>query len=441
MTFERERLMIKLGAKNILVNWRHSLSTLLAVGVGFSAVSLFDGFLLHLKDFTSESYINRGALGDVIVKSKVTRAQVEGDPWLTTISESDQKKIDEILAKDNRIAVRAKFLYMSGVVNGSKNSPIFAGTGYEITEADQIRGKWYWNVLAGRPLREQDNEGTQIAIGLAKQLGCQFKTENTMLPSGYYIPEERPFECGSGSIQLSVTTQNSQINAASFKVVGLLDLLLREVNDMYVAMPLKTAQRLFDTTAISRVSVLLKNPGDAAGFVKDLQSEFDSQDLNIEAVPWIEAPDAAAAKGGMEILRIFRALFLSTVAIVAAMSVANSMMKSVNERIREIGTLRSLGFRRDDIQIMFISEGFFLGFISCVAGLVFTVVVAETMTALGLTFSAGILSGSMPLAVKLNMNTWIMTLFLLAGICALTSWIIVRRAARMVVADTLRHVA
>ena len=163
--------------------------------------------------------------------------------------------------------------------------------------------------------------------------------------------------------------------------------------------------------------------------------------LDAEAVKWLDHPVAAMSKGGLEVMAVFRALFLGVVAVIAAMSVANSMMKSINERVREIGTLRSFGFRRLDIVLLFSFEGLFLGFASCLAGMLVTSLLAFLLSRAGLSFKAGLLSTPMPLSFSMPFPLWLTTAASLGLITFAASWLVSRRAARMVIADALRYTA
>jgi len=55
--------------------------------------------------------------------------------------------------------------------------------------------------------------------------------------------------------------------------------------------------------------------------------------------------------------------------LAAAVGVVNSMLMSVHERTREIGTVRALGMRRGVVVRMFVAEGLVLGLLSAASGL------------------------------------------------------------------------
>ena len=206
-----------------------------------------------------------------------------------------------------------------------------------------------------------------------------------------------------------------------------------------LAMPLKTAQRLMDTDKITRISVLLKDEDLLPVFLKEMEPIL--RPLDMEATEWLEHPVAATSKGGLEILRVFRGLFLSVVAMIAAMAVANSMMKSINERIREIGTFRSFGFRRNDIIWLFSLEGLYLGFLSCLVGIVCSIILAFLIGQMGLSFKAGVLSTAIPVRIGYAFATWLGTAILLSLVTFFASWIVSLRASRMIIADALRYIA
>ena len=56
--------------------------------------------------------------------------------------------------------------------------------------------------------------------------------------------------------------------------------------------------------------------------------------------------------------------------LAAAVGIVNSMLMSVHERTREIGTVRALGMRRAMVVRLFILEGLALGVVAATAGIV-----------------------------------------------------------------------
>lgn len=436
----RPRLLAQLALKNLVQNWRHSLATMLAILGGFAAVSLFDGFLQSIKEFNEEHYVNKGMVGHVLVEKAGAADHLFEDVWRYSLSRAEQEKIFELLQSDPRVAEAMPYLVISGLISNGENSSIFIGSGYDESRGVKIRGtKWAWNVIAGQTLSAAPMGGAlMLGMGLARRMGCEFSPEGATAPDGTYPATVRPLKCPGPGLQLSVTTEHAQVNAVTLPVIGVTDFQLREFNDKVISAPLATVQSLLDTDRISRVIVLLKDQSLIPAFIRDLTGHARAANLDIEAVKWLDHPVAAVSKGGLEVMGVFRALFLAVVAVIAAMSVANSMMKSVNERIREIGTLRSFGFRRLDIVLLFSFEGLFLGLASCLGGIVVTVVLGYLLSHSGLSFKAGVLSTPIPVTFSFAFRVWVTTGLFLGVITFLASWLVARKAARMVVADALR---
>lgn len=438
---QRFLLMARLGILNIKHNWRHSLSTLLTIALGFASVALFDGFLAHMGEFIYDSHIHRGMLGHVVIEKQEGPAENgAGDEWKTTLNEGEQATIEDWLKQDSRVKARLRVLVGNGVINAGNSSPVFITAGYDVAEGKILRGSsWEWNTVSGRPLQHEDSEAILLGTGIARQLGCQFDSAGAENSDGTYRPIERAMNCKDQLAQLTVTTEGAQVNAISLQPVGVLDLLLREANDRFVSMPLAVAQRLFDTNSITRMSILLNDDRDQAKFIASIQERAVTAGISLKVIPWIEHASAAAAKGGMEILRMFRGLFMSVVIFIAAMLVANAMMKTINERVREIGTLRSVGFRRLDIVWMFVVEGASLAVIASLVGLLLSGLVAAILGYIQLSFRAGILSKAIPVLAPVHAVTAIEALVLLVLICGGTTWLVCRKIVLQPVADCLRQ--
>jgi putative ABC transport system permease protein len=443
MNSARATILARLAFRSLSQNWRHSLATMLAILGGFAAVSLFDGFLQAIRDLDEEYYVNKGMVGHVIVERTGAAEHAFEDLWKYSLAPPEQEKISKLLASDERVKVTMRYLLINGLISSGDASSIFLGAGYDENAGSRIRGpKWDWNTIAGLPLKNAPpTGGMMVGKGLAARLGCVFDETTLLNPDGSYVARERPLRCPPAGLQLSVTTEHGQVNALTLPVTGVGDFLLREFNNKVLSMPLPAAQALFDTDRISRFIVLLDDARNIDGFLSDFRARTRAEGLDVEAIQWIDHPVAAVAKGGLEIMGVFRALFLAVVALIAAMSVANSMMKSINERVREIGTLRSFGFRRLDIVLLFSFEGLFLGAMSCAVGIVVTAGLAWILSHVGITFKAGVLSTPLPLTFSIALRVWLTTALSLSLITFLASWIVSRRAARREIADALRHTA
>jgi putative ABC transport system permease protein len=241
-------------------------------------------------------------------------------------------------------------------------------------------------------------------------------------------------------VLISATTEAAQVNAIDMPISGFIDAGFREIDKRAMNMSIEDAWKLLDTDKLTMVAVTLKDERDVNVFVSGMAKAAKDAGIKIDILPWEKHKVAAYVQGGIEILGVFRNLFMCIVVAICVMSVANTMMKSVNERIREIGTLRSLGFFRSHLVFVFSSEGLILSFIACWLGLILTLATSFAIGEIGLTYKAGILSIPIVLRVKYVPEAWILSAVVLMILATATAWFCSKRASSMVIADAMRHV-
>lgn len=437
----RTNQMLRLALRNVQRNWRHSLATILAIAAGFTAVCLFDGFIADIAFQNEDGYSKRGMLGHVLVQRHDAQFKLAEEPFHYSLSAEEQRFVEDFLAHESGVLGRVRFLDVKGIVTNGRNSAVFMGMGYDVKDGVRLRGsRWEWNTVAGKPLHLAPELSVTLGGGMGRKMECESQFKGSVYRrDGGYIAEERPFTCHRLRLQLTASTESAQINAIDLQVAGLVDAGFREADQHYVSMPLEVAQKLLDTDRVSLIAIHLRDPSQRAAFLAHLRGAAQAAGLNLDIMPWQEHVVGLTLKGAFEILHVFRNLFMSVVAVIGVMSITNTMMKSVNERVREIGTLRSMGFRRKDMLVMFAAEGFLLSAVACVLGLALTLVATWSVSNAGFSYKAGILSAPIPLKIANAPLTWVLSGLFLSVLATFTAWICARRAAHMIVAEALRH--
>jgi len=436
--------MAQIAWRNVIRNWRHSLASSLAILAGFTAVSLFDGFLNDIERVNNQGYSMRGMQGDVLIQRKDAQNKLIEDNFAWAMTKPEQDIIESIIKADPDYDLSVRFLEVKGMISNGINNVIFMGYAADIAEGLKMRQEmWRWNTVAGVPYSEENQSNTVIiGAGLGKMLDCEATTDIIHISKreGGYIPEARAFNCRRPTLQLSASTETAQVNALDLKVIGIIDGGFREQDKHWIVLPLPTGQKLLDTDKITTISVRLKDHDHVPDFVKRIKEQTKAKGLDLDVMSWKDHNVGAVMRGSMQILGTFRSLFMVIVVTICVLSVSNTMMKSVTERTREIGSLRSFGFLRKDIALMFTFEGLFLSLLSCAAGTIMTIVCSFTVNHSGITYKAGLLSAPIFLSVALNPVAWLINTLWLSVLAAGTSWLCARGAARMVVADAMRHV-
>ncbi|MCX6125892.1 MAG: FtsX-like permease family protein [Proteobacteria bacterium] len=433
----------RLAWRNTTRNWRRSFASSLAIATGFTAISLFDGFLGDLKFIQEDGYTSRGMLGDVLIQRPDAQHKLIEEPWKFALTADEQVFLDKIVLGDEDVALRVRFLEVKGMISNGQNNAVFFGSAHDLKEGLAARAPlWKWNVLAGKPLHLMDTENVILTgMGLGRMMDCLPEVDviNSTKRGGGYIAEERPFKCLRPRLQLSASTEASQVNALDLTVAGLMDQGFREMDQHWVQMPLTTGQKLLDTDKITLMAVRLKPGKDPGAFRDRMKMLAAKEGRNFDIMPWRDHSIGAFIRSTNQILNTFRMIFMTIVVTIVVLSVANTMIKAVNERIREIGTLRSFGFRRRDIRVIFTLEGFSLALLSCGAGIILTILLSLAVNHSGIRYRAGMLSVPVFLTIGMSPIIWMMNGLWLTLLASGTAWFSSRNAAKMIVADALRH--
>lgn len=135
---------------------------------------------------------------------------------------------------------------------------------------------------------------------------------------------------------------------------------------------------------------------------------------------------------------LFSFLFLA-----AAAGIANSMLMSVHERTREIGTIRALGMRRSLVVRMFILEGLALGLVSAGAGVALGGALVLYLGARGIpmnTITLAWMAGGDQLFPVLRAGSVVRAGASIAAISTLAAVYPARMASRLEPREALQHV-
>jgi putative ABC transport system permease protein len=125
--------------------------------------------------------------------------------------------------------------------------------------------------------------------------------------------------------------------------------------------------------------------------------------------------------------------------LVGALSMSNTILRSVVERTREIGSLRALGFTPFKISMLFSLEGAFLGLIGSLAGVVVRSFIMFAVNSSQFTYVPGLIAQPVPLRIAFTPMADLVLMSILITASACIAWIASRRAANGNIAASLTH--
>lgn len=382
--------LFKIAWRNVRQNRRKSAIALLAIASGYMSLNLFQGYISEAEVMFDDTYSRRAMFGDLLVTKT-------GEERLA-LDENDQQFIDHFLASDPDVDVKVRTLFISGMVTNGRTSTVFSGHGHDIQAGRAMREpSWAWNTIAGKPLYLGGPNDIVIGKALGSILDCAPQLKLKFLTgTGGYSPEERPFECHSTRLQLSVSTVNGQLNAVDVNVGGMIDAIFHDLDLRFIGMPIETAQQLMDTKDVSQYAIALKPGASEEAFISRFRANATTAGVTVDIRPWPQHPSGEYYVKSMDFLYIFRNFIVIVIIVIALLSVLNTLIRIIQERTREIGTMRSIGFKAYQVKVIFIWETFFLSLLGTGVGWILSVVVAKLINSLGILYKVGVLSEAVP---------------------------------------------
>lgn len=412
----------KIALRNIFKNGRRSFFTILAIGVGFAAVNIFGGFESYIFRGLRDALIYAQGEGHLAVFKKGTRIfDREIDPVRCLISGDEQKSARKIVEKYPEVILMTGQLRISGLLSNGDVSTVFIASGRVPSDMREIRshGRGMIGTIrlyTGKPLQDSLSYGIGLSSGLARKLKVGI---------------------GSDVIAMAPTT-DGQINALDARVMQLFESPAASLNDKLMFVPLKFAQSLYDTDGTDRLVVLLKDTRMSGAMKKELNRAFTAAGIDLEVKTWEDiAPFYTKVKNMFRIIFLF--LFV-IVLVIVVMSIINTMSMTVMERIREIGTLRSLGIRRRGIVLLFAIESTLLGIFGSFLGLVLTLAGWLAVRMARPTWVPPHITKRVPIEVYLVPEYLVLTGVFLVALSLIAAVLPARRASGMNIVDALGHV-
>ena len=344
----------RIGLRNLLKNYRRSIKTIMTVVIGISACLLFQGFMSHTLWGLQESLIN-GGIGHIQIYRKGYLEHSIEEPYQYLIT--DLETLVERLEKVPAVKLIAPRLNFQGVVSSGGKDAVVVGT-------------------AG--LSEEEQSLNSMAI----------------LKEGSFIKDENPFGVviGSGITQklnvgvgdiltLMVAMKGGGVNAIDLEITGIIEGQIKSYNDTALFANLNTVRELIDISdSVDRVILLLdrtENLEKVGPYLSGLSNE-----MGLEYCDWRQLVGTQYTQPKL-FYDLAYVLIMTIIVLVVIGSITNTLNLTMQERVREIGTIRSLGTTRLQVGGIFIAESSLIGFSGGLIGIAVGFGLAALLNAIG----------------------------------------------------------
>ena len=395
--------------RNVVRHGRRTAIGALAVVFGTVALIVAAGFIEWIYFSMREGTIHAG-LGHLQVVRAGYPEHGVSDPFGYLLAD-DAPQYDRLRQVPNVRKV-ARRLHFTGLVAFGESSLSFLGEGRDAD--NEVGGVDALIIESGAPLSSAAADGVLVGQGLAANLGVKV----------------------GDKVVLLINKRGGALDGAEFTVRGIFSTQTKAYDDVALQIPFQVANTLLQARGAHKWVVYLDRTESTPLALRPVQALLSTGDFVV--TPWYQAADFYN-----KTVRLFSRQVLVMkliIALVVMLSISNTMMMAVMERIGEIGTAMALGVRRARVLARFLAEGLFIGLIGVMVGVLLGYLVASGISKVGIPMPPppGMGRGFVgEILVTPGLVFDAVILALLTALLASTypAW----KASRMVIADALRH--
>ncbi|MCW5221211.1 ABC transporter permease [Verminephrobacter aporrectodeae subsp. tuberculatae] len=399
--------------RNVARNRRRTVLSAAIVACGSMALLLSIGFVLASFYGLRESIIS-SELGHIQIGA---HGQFEGNeerPLQYGLSPQQVKAAEDEFQQESGLRFSTRRVLFEGLLSTGRRSVAFVGQGVE-PEKESRLSTVFAPIVSGNGLSDDPSRPEQILIAVDLARSLQVKPGDT--------------------ITVMVTTEDGVLNAVDAVVAGTYRTGVPDLDRRAIMMPLQNVQSLLVTQKISRLVLALRDTDATDALASRLRAQLP--DLDIKR--WIEL-----APFYNQVVSLYRIIFTVLgiiIAMVVFISTANSMLMSVMERIREVGTLRAIGIPDRRIQQTFLLEGGMIGMLGGSVGLVLALLTAlvVNLSDIRMPPPPG-RTTDYPLIIAMQLDSSLMIWLAFIMLSALAAWAPHRVIRRLSIIEKLNHV-
>lgn len=352
----------KLAIRNVWRNKRRSIITVTAIGMGLTLVLFLSGVFSGMEERMVEGVIKMNGYFQIHSKGYNEKSRLL--PLDISIGNPDEV-VDKLksISYIDCVAPRIKF---GAIVSSGNNSFGVMCIGINPHEEDKINIPLK-RISDGKGL---DNNGGYAVIGkrMAQDLNLRVGSILTIVSNTMY----------------------GAMNAIDLEIKGIIDSGYPQYDSSMVFMTVEDAQKLLDMkNRITDVVVSIFDTNKTDYVLKIIKQQLKNSDIEIQS--WKEMGESVWRTQKM--WKIFSNIINIAVILVAILGVINTLLMSVSERTREVGTIMAMGTTRIEISVLFILEGFVLGLIGGIIGGILGGLAIQYLATVGISLKGSSASG------------------------------------------------
>lgn len=412
-------LIWRLAFRNLFRNRRRSLTTGIAIAAGFVGLSLLGAYIFRVQKGLEANTVYLNLQGHLQIHSQDSMERFSLSPKKYLITPEMDARIREVLnANSKDVEFQGRFLTGSGLLVSGKISQPFVALGFERDILPRALAhpsvqKWAksWSRLGVESLTPEilaNNSLISITPKMAEIIGRPRDLKNL-------VGEDKDVQLVTRSFYNDLNAVNAELGLVHTTGVALAE-------DTSLRAPLVLLQELLATDGYQYLALYLRSGESAWKMKSRLTSEFQEKKIPLEVFHFTETPAGEFYVGSMNFLYVMGAFFVVLICSMVALSIVNSLTLGILERIRELGTLKALGFSSEQIVGVFVREAVWLSGISIAVGFVISQMIARIVNAANIRFTPPGIEGDIQFQLDPEARLYLIFAAGLFGIAVWTSY-------------------
>jgi len=356
------------------------------------------------------------AMGDLQIHKKGYVESIDNQPLNLTLSKTEMATIEAVLNKMPEIEAFSPRIKFGAMISN-----------YVQTS----------NIRLNAVYPEKEN---RTVTGFVKRIkGNILDPDKFLKPGEILIPENlmNGLSLKTGDdIVLVATNKEGSVNAVTLRIAAVTEAVFGPSGkDGYIHIDDAQAVLRMDQPEIVEIAIHLRKFDKLHAVSTALKSAFGSPHAQFEVHTWEQLSPFSSITRIVDLLIIVVKFILMTIVLV---SILNIMTMSVYERISEIGTIAAIGTPPHKILALFLVEGFAMGLLSTIVGIVIGLGALWIMNITKIDFTFGTMNVSLAPSIPASEVIWVAIIVMFVSLFA--GFQPAYKASKMEPVDALGHV-
>ncbi len=418
----------QIAYRNIFRNFRRSMALCMAMAFTVCGLTMLGGYIVRTEDLLRVIAVYFTQNGHISIYKKEGSKKFNLSPKKFQLTAKELQELNYILSAPDiafNIKYSGELLNGFGVLSKDHRSFPFLAVGVgrglneKIAKEEKVQ-KWMDELgFSGLSLgfsqnKNVGNDNSHISVTktLAELIGLEFPLQNNSF-------EKREVQLGGRNVFGDLNAVN-----ASVEHIHTTGISLQE--DTSILVPIELLRELMSFEGARNISIFLKDDQLLQKNLDWLNQYFLSKSLHFEALPFYHEDIGEFYIGSMGFMSVLTFFFVVMIYAAGLLSLINTLSMNIIERTKEIGTLRSIGYKKEIIAKIFMKETLIIALFSLIVGNVMIEIGSAIINSLKLTMEPPYIPGTMNFMIFSNVKIRLFVAIPLTAIVTVSSYYITK---------------